>query len=41
MNLRGRMSVSYPSAHDNGSICIRSGIDLAPREVIVTFVPGI
>jgi hypothetical protein len=41
MNLYGRIPVSYPSVHEDGSIRIRSGIYLSPREVIATFVPGI
>jgi hypothetical protein len=41
MNLRGRMSVSYSSIHDDGSIRVRASIDLPAREVLATFVARI
>jgi hypothetical protein len=41
MNRRGRMSVSYSSVHDEGSIHIRSGSNLPPHEVLATFIFGI
>ena len=41
MNLRGRMSLSYSSVHDDGSIRVRASIDLPAREVLATFVPRI
>ena len=41
MNRRGRMSVSYSSVHDDGSIYIRSGSNLPPHEVLATFILGI
>ena len=41
MNWRGRMSVSYSSVHDDGSIHIRSGSNLPLREVLATFTLGI
>ncbi len=40
MNRRGRMSVSYSSVHDEGSIHIRSGSNLPPHEVLATFIFG-
>jgi hypothetical protein len=41
MNRRGRMSVSYSSVDDDGSIHIRSGSNLQPRKGLATFILGI
>jgi hypothetical protein len=41
MRWRGRMSVSYSSIHDDGSIHLRSGSNLEPREVLAAFILGI
>jgi hypothetical protein len=41
MKWRSRMSVSYSSVHDDGSIHIRSGSNLPLREVLAMFILGI
>jgi hypothetical protein len=35
------MSVSYSSIHEHGSIHIRFGSNLEPREVLAAFILGI
>jgi len=41
MNWRGRMSVSYSTVDDDGSIHIRPGSNLPPRKGLATFILGI
>jgi hypothetical protein len=41
MNRRGRMSVSYSSVDNDGSIYIRYGSNLPPRKGLATFILGI